>query len=258
MDELIIEIMMNMTLNEILDKTKTNKKWYNIISDDKFWCKLLNRDFNIKQEFNCKNTFIKEYKKRINMNDIKKYSNKYKINYKYLIAIIEYTKLFTKKNNLYMFNKELKHKYFYEIIDNYPAILNTGTTFKIGQENLIEIFEIKYFFSNGLYKKYILEDTLEEDSSENVDELDYERKVENAFMDLIDEKYPEIHFNDENYIIILINPYDLIEKTEDPYEKFSEMTKKLFLPYNEIVSDIDEEKFTKNIMKLFEKNNFIN
>ena len=45
MDDLIINVMLNMTPKEILKKASIDKQWNKIVSDDKFWCKLLERDY---------------------------------------------------------------------------------------------------------------------------------------------------------------------------------------------------------------------
>ena len=50
-DELIGEIMMNMTIKEISRKSKTSAQWKRVANQ--LWCRLLNRDFGIKMNKDC-------------------------------------------------------------------------------------------------------------------------------------------------------------------------------------------------------------
>ena len=61
-DDEIREQLYDMTLREILEKRKLNKRWKKIIDDDKFWCRLLNRDYKIRKTKDCKKSYQHEYK----------------------------------------------------------------------------------------------------------------------------------------------------------------------------------------------------
>lgn len=52
-DDEIKEKLFNMELREILNSRLINKNWYRIVSSDKFWCRLLKRDYDVVESLNC-------------------------------------------------------------------------------------------------------------------------------------------------------------------------------------------------------------
>ena len=54
--ELMEEIIMNMPLKEVLERRELSKEWRDVI--DNLWCRLLKRDYNIKQKDDCKNKYV--------------------------------------------------------------------------------------------------------------------------------------------------------------------------------------------------------
>ena len=59
-DSIRLEFM-NMKLKDILKMRLVNKRYDNIISDDKFWCKMLKLNYNIDKTSNCEDYYKDEY-----------------------------------------------------------------------------------------------------------------------------------------------------------------------------------------------------
>ena len=110
-DDEIREQLYNMTIKEILDARLYSKRWDKIISDDKFWCKLLNMRYKIKKSKDCLETlqnrkswgiilFLDDYKQfyrdveeAINtfeniIQSIIKYEGSNSLGYMYYIALV--------------------------------------------------------------------------------------------------------------------------------------------------------------------------
>ena len=73
-EEVLGEILMNSTIEELIEKSKVSKEWKRVI--DKLWCRLLNRDYKVKTFDDCENKYKEYYdignKISITSNKIKK------------------------------------------------------------------------------------------------------------------------------------------------------------------------------------------
>jgi hypothetical protein len=61
------EQMMNMTINEILDRRLVSREWRDIIDEDSFWCRLIKRDYDEDVTTNCKIQYRKMTNKYYNV-----------------------------------------------------------------------------------------------------------------------------------------------------------------------------------------------
>ena len=59
-DDIIDEVLMKMTIKEILEKARTSKRWEERMNT--LWCRLLDRDYKIKKDKGCKEIYKNYYK----------------------------------------------------------------------------------------------------------------------------------------------------------------------------------------------------
>ena len=58
-NDIIDEMLMKMTINEILKKSTISKQWKERVNT--LWCRLLDRDYKIKTTTECKKKYREEY-----------------------------------------------------------------------------------------------------------------------------------------------------------------------------------------------------
>ena len=85
------EILMGMTLEEILDRRKLSKEWKEAV--DNLWCRLLKRDYDIKTNEKCYNKYKRKYdairKLSIPFKKIEDVAKIYGIPFDYLCSLLE-------------------------------------------------------------------------------------------------------------------------------------------------------------------------
>ena len=145
-DDEIYEKLYTMTLKEILNARLISKRWNRIISDDKFWCQILRRDFGDKETKDC----FKKYKS---------------IKQEYLFYIYKYDREDTNDiigiyKDVNIAVKDMK-KMIKTITKKYTTLLLMA---KKEGEDLLEVNNVLYYYVKQNKKIYneIFEDRLEE------------------------------------------------------------------------------------------------
>lgn len=119
-DEFKFEIIKNLPSDQILEMRYLNKEWYNFISNNNFWCALLQRNYGTNIGVNCMQNYIMEERiaNNINMNDyVKLFNSIYDINGN---PIYDLTQNLLPRNYVHVFeygNNYLWTKYMQRLYD---------------------------------------------------------------------------------------------------------------------------------------------